>query len=461
MARLVDIWIKTKRLAKRTPSKTYCKWAPDGQSFSLHWSHVQGLQVNLSQYQTFVHQESVQLTKALEDLVPFLGYSTFSLTNINDNPEDSLSLFHRADNIATFAPYVEKLWAALNGTLEPHNACEPLFTKDGGIRKTAARNWLKTTQIMLNHILVNFCHTCGITPRAWQMVGLLYAKLGLLGRNICLDCAHQVTVGNLKAKQLNQLMSDAFWVLHHQLGKALIFYLGVIRPVEMKLIIQLEGQKDAIQEHSYRIFVHNTPKSAVKLRTYAAEDLNKQLKSVSFAGLAMEARGLRVVSKSIYKQHLSHLGSHAVLVLLERGANLQAQHTQQTGDMNYARNDLAEGALVNVSDQNIQYAISKAFQKWFSVDDVGAMEWTYLTSFQDSSICSDHQEIAFALARVLVIDKYGLAKAGAGSEDIAKQARYILQSQPYLFGPECTSTDSVSLQILDSYPPPLRCLYLT
>lgn len=253
-------------------------------------------------------------------------------------------------------------------------------------------------------------------------MALLYAKWGLLDQNIRLDCAHEMTISNLKAKQMSQLISGTFWVLHHQCGKAFIFLLGVFHPVEMKLMVILEGNENAIIEHQYKVFV----------------------KSVSFPGLVMEARVLCIITKSIYKQHISHLSGHAVPMLLEHRINLQAQHTQATGDINYAKNDIAKGVLINISDQNAQYTIIKVFQKWFRVDNIDAMEWSHLTNFEDSNSC-DHQDIAFSLARVLIIDKYGLTKAGAKSKDILKQARDILESQLYLYRAECPSTDKVSL----------------
>ena len=310
MSRIIDQWVTLTPIARQSTAKGGCTWAPDGQSFTLRWGHIQGRTINLNILRQRVVEQADQLIRTLVDLVPCVDLSQFRISQVTDDAESRESLFDRPDNKRLFQPYIDRILAYLghpHASRAEHDGSAkyntPIFTRNGRIDEKAARRWLKGPAELLRLILRHLCRTCGITPRAWQTAEFLYRCLGIYLRNFRLLRHDTSCIGNPKAKQNDRLMYDAFWALPPHLGMVVIFYLGVIRPIEIEILKNLGIPTG---DHEHFIFVHNHKRPTLSSYVFSPSTVNEIL-HCGTPELSYESRACRKVMGSIYDHHLSHL----------------------------------------------------------------------------------------------------------------------------------------------------------
>jgi hypothetical protein len=434
MSRLVRAWVVVKPIAMETQSGSYCAWNPDGQSFILSWGRsIRGRLILLERLRQQVMAEANELVKSLTDLLPYVDFSTFSLSQIADDAGAPLSLFDRVDNKSVFAPFIQQIWIHLGREkVTPSDSVTmttPVFSSSGAILQKKAEDWLTGPAHLLRLILAHFYRTVGIPPRGWQTSDLLYRPLGQYSRNFRLIRNGTSFIGNPKAKQKDRLMYDAFWALPPHLGATLIFYLGVIRPVEIE-ILALLGKPT--QEHCHYIFVHNHAKSTESSYVFTTGTINEIL-SQGPLELAYESRVYRHVMESIFDYQLAQLHPDALNLVLQRAVGGQGQHTQSVRDAHYAKDDVAVGTGMPLSKRNGQFAVSQIFHAWyeFTRKDIN---WQSLANYCPSHIMIENKNLAFDTARRLVMQSYGIINGNA-SERAARVAKLVV-SKPFLLGSE-------------------------
>jgi hypothetical protein len=435
MSRIIDQWVTLTPIAKQSTAKGGCTWAPDGQSFALRWGHIQGRNIDLDILRRRVVEQADQLIQTLVDLVPCVDISQFRLSQVADDAESRESLFDRQDNKKLFQPYIDRILGYLGrphalGTEQDGSSAKydtPIFTRNGRIDEKAARRWLKGPAELLRLILRHFCRTCGITPRAWQTADLLYRRLGIYLRNFCLLRNATPFVGNPKAKQNDRLMYEAFWALPPHLGIIIIFYLGVIRPIEIEI---LKNLGIPTEDHEHYIFVHNHKRPTLSSYVFSPATVNEIL-HCGTPELSYESRACRKVMGSIYDHHLSHLHQDSWESLLRSSGNDQAQHTKNTNDGHYAQDEISRATGMPLSKRNLQVGVSKAFHAFFGFLP-GSISWSSLANHCPKGEREQHINIALGVARRLVVEKYGVAN-GTISQRVQHVAELML-SKPFLLG---------------------------
>jgi hypothetical protein len=434
MSRIIDQWVSLTPIAKQSTAKGGCTWSPDGQTLTLRWGHIRGRNIDLDILRRRVIAQADELTQTLVGLLPCVDLSLFQLSQVKDDAESPESLFDRQDNKALFKPYIDRVWAYL-GRPHPQGVemdgsakhDRPLFNRNGRINDKAAKLWLKGPAELLRLILRHFCRTCGITPRAWQTAELLYRCLGGYLRNLHLLPHATPFVGNPRAKQTDRLSYDAFWALPVHLGIVLIFYLGVIRPIEIDILKHLGIPTG---DHEHFIFVHNHKRPTLSPYVFSPETVNEIL-HCGTPELSYESRAYRKVMSSIYDHHLCHLHQDSWETLLRSSGNAQAQHTENTNDGHYVQDDISQATGMPLSKRNQQLGVSRAFHSFFGFLP-GSISWTPLANYCPKGEREQNIHIALGVARQLVVEKYGVAN-GTPSQRVQRVAE-LMSSKPFLLG---------------------------
>jgi hypothetical protein len=435
LSRTVDEWVSLTPIAKQSTAKGGCTWSPDGQNFTLTWGHIQGRSIDLDILRRRVVEQADQLTQTLVDLVPCVELSQFRLSQVTDDAESPESLFDRQDNKALFQPYIDRVWAYLGRPQSPgaehYGSAKydtPIFSRNGRIDEKAAKQWLKRPAELLRLILRHLCRTCGITPCAWQTADLLYRCVGTYLRNFRLLRHGTPFLGNPKAKQNDRLMYEAFWALPPHLGIVLLFYLGVIRPIEIEILKNLGIPTG---DHEHYIFVHNHKRPTLSSYVFSTSTVNEIL-HCGTPELSYESRACRKVMASIYDHHLSHLHQDSWEKLLRSTGNAQAKHTENTNDGRYVQDEISRATGKPLSARSQQIGVSRAFHAFFGF--LPGISWSSLANHRPKEEREQHINVALGVARLLVVEVYGVAN-GTPSQRIQRVAE-LISSKPFFLGKE-------------------------
>ncbi|KAG6905084.1 hypothetical protein DXG01_005192, partial [Tephrocybe rancida] len=316
---------------------SHVSWFNNGHSFNISWKRRER-EIHLADLKACAQSSLDSVAKAIEDALPLnVNYNTeFNIHNIKDDISSETSFCDREDNKQVFQPLIDKIWRDLEGS---------------GLRtKAQQKEVLKRYERITDTILLALSLTCGVPPRAWQITLLLYRAIEGWRRNIRMHRNGHVLITNPRAKQQGTIEFAACWALPHKLGAALIFYLGVIRPLEMKL---LQLRCAPTHTHKLYVFTHSTKSRTgltAKFYLYAASEINGLLIKSAFNA---EIRLLRQVTIAILRQHYSHV-MRAPLRVGESLGDLQSQHNHRTGILNYACDEAMHGTGVASDDLEMQ-----------------------------------------------------------------------------------------------------------
>jgi hypothetical protein len=429
MSRLIEDWVTVKPIARQTPSRNHLTWSPDGQAFTLTWGKIEGRLIELERLRIQVVKESHELISTLRGVVPSLDLSSFKLSHLRDSPESThTSLFDIEENIKLFQPYIDHVWEHLgkNNPLSPQS----IYDKAGKIIRKKAKAFLAALQQLLQRILAHFLRTSGISARPWQASSLLFRPYGDYTHNVRL-LPHSVTlVSNPKAKQTDYLTYEAYWALVHHLGQALIFCLGVFRPVEIDILGSLGIPTE---EHRHFIFTYAHKRGHLSTYVYDGTKVNKCLEKNTTPELAYETRALRNVQQAIVDRHFSRLHDDATQSLLASGSNCQGQHTSQTHDKGYAVDEITQGTGMPLTNRDRQMAVSSAFHAWFKFTPRN-LDWERYANYQPSEDVEMNEVLALDTARRAIIEHYHLV--GGSREERSQRVKDVVRNRPFLLGEE-------------------------
>lgn len=222
-------------------------------------------------------------------------------------------------------------------------------------------------------------------------------------------------------------MYDAFWLLPNHLGIAMIFYLGVIRPIEIKVLDMLQIPTETQQTH---IFVYLTPRHHPATYVLLPKAISRILQD-NVPELALEPRAYRILMQSIFDTHFERtLSVDMVTKVLHAASNSQGQHTEQVHDAHYAQDDIAKGTGLTISNRNSQFAISGAFHLWYGFID--GYNYDSMANTIPNAEMQERKILALSAARNLVLEKYEIYNGTATKR--AAHVAHLMSSMPFLFG---------------------------
>lgn len=396
---------------------------------TITWGHISNRTIRLTDLKKCVHQSLASLDDALTFALPLAAdYGLFSLDDISDDIASPHSLFDRTDNLKVFESFIDKIWNALDFGASASSGY-PSFRLSAGF--TASPNKKKKLDVLerfkkvLDASLLALMLTCGVTPRAWQIKKLLYRRSGSSRRNIRLHKNGRIIITNPPAKQSDMAEYTAFWGLVHKLGTALVFYLGVIRPIEIRMLEELQVP---VLDYAIYICVDNTKRTTGFLRSplYNTTDVNRLLIKSDFGA---ETRVLRHVAIGILRQHFPEL--MRVSKPGDAPGDRQSQHKFFTGLVNYARDETLQGTGGSAQDCEQQLAVSYAIQEIYgllSTTGYGPM----------SNVIDDidkYKNYALATARLLVAKQdpgYSLGGLSGTADGVSCTCSKLMRTRPFL-----------------------------
>jgi hypothetical protein len=435
-SRIKAIWLTARPIAELEPSAVRLDWQAGGQAFRFKFSQMDKV-ITLSNLRSAVVGEVMRLDEALHDLLPpTFDISTFSLDLIHDSPDDQGSLFDRTDNKEIFGRFVTDLWLKLgrHGKKQGREK-DAVVSADGILQKKPAEQFLQKCEIFQGCMMRTFFFTVGICPRPWQAGHFLYRPVGNYPRNLRMVDDTFVVIGSPKAKQTDTLTADAFWALPPQLGLAIMFYLGVIRPVEINLMERLNIPTN--EAHNF-IFIHTAKRLNHTQQHWDGTAVNKSLTGGKDPLLCMEGRAWRHITSSLVDYHFSPLLQSSLVPKLKSLADAavlnQAQHTRSVAETHYGVDAMTRGIGMTKTSRIRQFAISQTYQAFLGLVPQN-YEWSqYSTSDIRPDADRDRNRIvALGTARCLILQgEYDVA-SGNRQERIQK-VENILALKPFITG---------------------------
>ncbi|SJL04288.1 uncharacterized protein ARMOST_07649 [Armillaria ostoyae] len=295
MSRLKFVWYTAKPIADTERGNTSICWSMDGNAVTLTWGRITGREIKLSFLREAVQDIMKDMMFAVEDLPLFYGYQDFDLAQVTDSPSNPESLFCRPDNSNYFKTFSTPIMNVLK--LPQSQNPYGLLNDEGCISTGALRSCLKRHDNLLCSMIPAIVMTCGITLRSMQIPELRFKEMGGLGRNIKIVDGH-VIIFKPKAKQTGISEYQAAWALPHKVGKVLLYYIGVLRAVEIAL---LKDQPDlGTTERESLIFVHPKTAHGSPLSTFHSTEINAKLKASS---IKLDIAAIRHVQIAFMRAH--------------------------------------------------------------------------------------------------------------------------------------------------------------
>lgn len=320
------------------------------------------------------------------------------------------SIFTIPENAELFHPLISKLLTKFSINFK---------TNQDSIIKLLDRS-----QDFLQAFLSALFMTTGVPPHSWQAAQLRYANTGQLQKNLMLvDQGHLIFANASASPHQSNTTDSSVWLLPPQISKALLLYLGIMRPVEIALGVAEHYNLSDATKGAMESFIFCDPRRQ-KSPVWSADSVNQVLKT---RGLKMEAYALRLVFSEIIRvKHKIVLDSFDKPSVLDA----QAQHTSRTGQRHYAVLKLQHATGVQFSEYERQLLVCQEIHaSCFLVKPSTLIVSDKLTATWD--IILSHQCYALCIARQLVNSEYKLATFSA--DQVAVISRTLYRTTPFFF----------------------------
>ena len=287
--------------------------------------------------------------------------------------------------------------------------------------RLAAYDWLQSSDDILSLVVTAFSLTCGIPPREFQFANMQYDHCPTTGsfRNLFIINGLPA-LGNPTAKQSNKLVQKCLWLFPPSLAPLFLFYLGVLRPITIEVLIFLR-QNVAYQET--HIFCHTIKKHCV----WNGSDVNGAIQHY------MSALPIRLTCKFLRQLHTALFHQYCPGLCKAEGpsdsaVDHQGQHRWYTGNTHYGR-------IIGSVPKTLGMSMTEARQ-FATVSQL--LQVIYGLCLPDESSkdllldahilpCSKYETHAYLVAQKLVIQHYGIL-----SGDVAASVATVLNNRPYI-----------------------------
>ncbi|KAF5373218.1 hypothetical protein D9757_010562 [Collybiopsis confluens] len=417
-------WKGVDKASRGELTLTTTKWNSTKTQLTLSYQHADHI-LNMEQWRSATQRKLSSLPTLVGALCPGAKdlYATFDSNRFHDHFGEDLSLFDIPENVEYCQTFVDRVMAD----------CMPRVQKH-----TIAKKLLEPAEQILEAALDLIYSLSGVPLRDFQASKLKYRaqpsetehrrNLRLHDSHLFITNPNAKSVGGLRKRDYNQ----AFWLIHAEVGKAILFSLGVIRLAILKVIQQLDGTqlRMAITPLRYFIFVKfprfNSPIVG------GSDPSASYVNSVLRAGLMQsDARSQRQFITAIIREKMSHL---TVPMSASAASLLDAcsQHSQQTGDYNYAPTPIFRATKSSPEAARLCAAIGVALQDFHGVS--GAANVNDLRGNTPANMeWKRNTEKALIRAFTVCESSYGLHLPG--------RAKDVLKSRPFQFGQDIPSRD--------------------
>jgi hypothetical protein len=249
-----------------------------------------------------------------------------------------------------------------------------------------------------------------------------------------------------RSKAFSRAVQAALWSLPPELGQIITVYLGVLRPVALKIA------EDALLEPSpdskHMVFA-NTISVGARADCWSSDYICGVLKARTAEpiGLSLGPQRLRQILSAIFRKHLPILIDPTIRSSYQANlrtsvANRQADHTQQTSNFHYGVS-LGPSSSLNLPDADVDRFIEVS-EAWQAILDLVPGSRNFLDCLHGVPQYKEsvYRDFAYERVRGLVCKNYNL---GGDCTSSRKTAVSLLSSLRFV----PSSYNNVSTPILD------------
>ncbi|KAF8417727.1 hypothetical protein L210DRAFT_2471323 [Boletus edulis BED1] len=354
---------------------------------------------------------------------------------------DRRSLFSQDSNLAVFEPFISAIQQSLS-----HNGSSasslPFTTQSASCsphhNSQAIHDWFELDHQIQNHLCAALIQTIGVPPRDFQIAIFQYDHDAITGsaRNLFLMDG-MVALGNPKAKQHVRIVQECIWQVQPSLAKAILFYLGALRPVVVHFIgVLFPSSRHLYHHHNFCIFVHNTlvgkrlhHRRGIYL--WNGSKVNRALQgSTSTFPIRTTCRFFRDLITAILRLYFPKLQALSKTGPVETISDIQGQHTVETSSIHYGRSSSVLFALRMPESHAREFMqVSRAYQVILGL--VQLDEDTTRLYVNPQMLESDrNKDSACNIARRLVCQHYHIGSRNT-PEDNSEIVTSLLTNLPY------------------------------
>lgn len=323
---------------------------------------------------------------------------------------------------------------------------------------TRRRDRLRIAADIQSRLICLIALTSGIPPQAYQYRNLLLDSINPYPRNLFLiESLPVITSATTNLQHKND--REAMWILPEVAAKALLFYLGILRPaLDHILSIQLNGRLPPL--HSQHMFVRSSPipsrcttrrgqsaKSSGSLPadinyTLDSPAINYMLEKYTYQDpntwnpgrpplfpVIFTCASLRSILKAVCGESSTLLRGGTIGTSV---VNSAGQHTELTSNTHYGilANVIPTGLRMSVDTGKRFVAASKGLQSSLGLSVVPE-QWNSLLG-KTVLLSKPDSEGLLECARRLVCSRYSLG--GENCQHNASTAEALLKDMPYIGG---------------------------
>jgi hypothetical protein len=424
------VWLIIWPHAINAMTKTSMQWDLDGHVLTYSDSKCTPHQIPLNDLRAFACSLLGEVQKGLEELLPCDMkaadlLNAVDLSSLKDDSARQQSLFEQNEEI--FQPLIKKVFESVHKLLTRTVGAKSKYRSDH------LKKWFRKEQDLLQSILLAYFFSCGIPPRGFQAAELRFASSRDGKRNIFLMKGFLV-FGWPRSKAFSRAVQASLWSLPPALGKVVTIYLGILRPVMLR--IAQDAKLDSSPDAKHMLFA-NTIATSNRVGSWSSEYLGGLLKerTMEQMGLPLGAPRLRQIMSAIFRKHLSCLidplsGSLYQAHIRTSYANLQAGHTQQTSNLHYGVG-FGPSSGLSLSDAEVDrfMEVSQAWQAILGLilGSRQILDCLYGVPQYQKGLCA---QFAYERVRSLVCRHYKLG--GESRANSAAAAQNLLSSLPFV-----------------------------
>jgi len=428
--RFKSVWFIVAPVARSERSDLGFTFDPDGQAINVPDANNVFQPIPFSKLSSLAMDAISCFTNTIQTFLPSRGpnpklYEKFASHHLTDDLNQQQAVFQQPENKSWLDGLVEQ---AVQGS-------KVLLLKNEQKRALLCRE-----KDILQALATAFLLTCGIPPRPSQVKTLRYDWDEKTGspRNLFIVFG-LVALGNPEAKQLGQTTRECLWALPLSLGTPVMFYLGVIRPVLIRVLSCLKGE---ISQYSMSIFVHPFPVKNSLLWDGAMVNsaLQKHMPTlpIKFTGTLLRSATTAMLRRHFPSLTNADLSPDSLL-------DLQSQHRRRTGDTHYGRDfDIPRSLAMTIDRARGYIAVSQAIQKLYGLGEPNESSRLILSS-SHLLASGRHEDIALMEARFQVSSVY-LHLAGDGQQlSVQALVGNVLRTAPYIAADDVSALPCISL----------------